>query len=269
MVSFVLGGLGPKFPKFIARPCQNRENGGSSAQIFPKPLHNEVWKKTNVSFFPQGLWGEFWGKIVWRPPFSLWFHLVGTKFPNFIWMTPPPGHQKFGDLLRGPLGPNFGRRGPPRPKVTIGKLGGFSAQIFPRALPKESWQQRKCWLESPQPPCGGGALGKDLGWKPPFSLWFPLAWVIWGPHSQNLWGGRPQATKNLVTCPGPFRTKIPKIHWEEAATQTTQTRETGGGFIPNFPQSSPQGILATKKVLAFRLKLWKNWNLQFLHFLGV
>ena len=45
----------PKIPKsyWEARPKENhRENGGGlQPRFFPKPLHNEVWKKTKVSFF--------------------------------------------------------------------------------------------------------------------------------------------------------------------------------------------------------------------------
>ena len=129
---------GPKFPKFTGRPGQSKTIGkmGDLQPRFSSNLSTE--KSGNNKNFP--------------------------KFPNLIWRT-PPGHQTFGDLPRVPLGPKFpksiGRRRPPkppRPKVTIGKLGGFSAQIFPRALPKEFWQQRQCWLENPQSSLWWGEL---------------------------------------------------------------------------------------------------------------
>ena len=88
----------PKMPKsyWEARPKEkHRENGGGlQPRFFPKPLHNEVWKKNkSILLFPK-VFGESSGVKSW---------------------------------LKGPLGPKFGRRRPPRPKVTIGKLGEFSA----------------------------------------------------------------------------------------------------------------------------------------------
>ena len=82
------GVAGPKIPKIYweARPKENHsENGGSSAQIFPKALHTESWREQNILlFFPtKGLWGELWGKIwVENPHFPygfLWLGWSGAK----------------------------------------------------------------------------------------------------------------------------------------------------------------------------------------------
>ena len=129
-VSFGLVAWGPKLPKFIGRPGHNRENG-------------------------EELWGKSWLKTPIFPMVSF----GGDQVPKFYLDDPPPGHQKFGDLLRAPLGPKFpksiGRRRPPRPKVTIGKLGGVFSPDFP---PKKFWQQRKRWLENPQSSLWWGEL---------------------------------------------------------------------------------------------------------------
>ena len=120
-----------------ARPKENHwENRGVFSPDFPQ---NSPQGSLEITFFPQGFWGELWGKSWLKTPIfpmvSFGLGGLGPKFPNFIGRT-PPGHQKFGDL------------------------------------------------------------------------------------------------------PRPFRTQIPKIHWEEAATQATQAKgnhgETGGGFQPRF-----------------------------------
>ena len=188
-----------------------RENGGSSAQIFPKPLHNEVWKKQKFPFFPK-VFGESSGVKSWlKTPIFPMISFGGDQVPKFYLDEPPPRPPKIWWPGQGPfrtkipkihweeaatqtigklagfqarLSPELSPRILAKTKcwlespqsslkVTIGQLGGFSAQIFARALPKDFWQQRKCWLESPQS-----------------SLWFPLAWVAGAQNSPNLLGGQ-------------------------------------------------------------------------------
>ena len=115
----------------------------------------------------------------------VWFG--GDQVPKFYLDNPPPlpGHQKFGDLVRVPLGPKFpksiGRRRPPRPKVTIGKLGVVFSPDFP---PKKFWQQS--WLKTPMSPIVSFGLG-DL--KPQIPK-------IWGrtPPSRAPKPSRPKET---------------------------------------------------------------------------
>ena len=190
-------GQGPfrtKIPKIHWEEAATQTIGklaGFQARFSPE-LSPRILAKTKVlawkpSIFPVKNGGSSGENLGWNPPPHFPYGFLspgwsGAQIPKFG-EDPPPGHQKFGDLPRVPLGPKFpksiGRRRPPkppRPKVTIGQLGGFSAQIFPRALPKDFWQQRKCWLESPQS-----------------SLWFPLAWVILGPKTPQIyWEARPQ-----------------------------------------------------------------------------
>ena len=133
----------------------------------------------------------------------------------------------------------------PRPKENHRENGGSAAQIFPKALHKRFWRTEKVPFFFPHGIWG--ELWGNLGSEPPLCLWIPLAWVVW---AQNLLGVLlpPRPPENLATLPlGIFRvfggTKIPKIHWMEAATQSTQAkgkhRETGV-FSAHFTQSSPQ-----------------------------
>ena len=79
------GWPGPKIPKsyWEARLKENhKENGGGLQPRFSPNLSTRKFgKKKNKSFlfFPQGLWGEFWGKILVENP----------HFPyGFIWRGP-------------------------------------------------------------------------------------------------------------------------------------------------------------------------------------
>ena len=79
--------------------------------------------------------------------------------------------------------------------------------------------------------------------NPPCPQWFPLAWVAWGPKFPKFIGRTPSQTKKNL---GIFRVKI---HWEEVATQATQTkgnhREKGGVYSPDFPRAPPKEVWAT------------------------
>ena len=169
----------PKIPKsyWEARPKENyRENGGgSSAQIFPQtsPQRSLEKKQKFPSFFPK-IFGESSGVKSWlKTPIFPMVSFGGDQVPKFYLDDLPPRPSKFGDLVRVPLGPKFpksiGRRRPPRPKVTIGKLGGGGC-FSPDFPPKKFWQQRKCWLENPQSSLWWGELWWNLGWKPPCPL---------------------------------------------------------------------------------------------------
>ena len=63
---------------------------------------------------------------------------------------------------------------------------------------------------------------------PPFSLWFPLAWVTWNLNSQILWGGCPSRAP-----------KPPKLK---------ETFGKIGGFQPRFSQSSLRGFWVKTRV---------------------
>ena len=212
------------------------ENGGLQPN-FPQNSAQGIWRENkNSLFFPQGPRGELWGKIwVWKPPFSLWFPLAwvawGPTFPKFIRRTPLQTTQNLATLpfeFSGPLWDeipkSIGRRRPPkppRPKVTIGKLEGF----WPRFSPELSQWFPLAWVAGAQnsPNLLGGQpkrrpWGKWRVFSPDFpqsapqgilertktfpSLWFPLAWVVWGQNSQNLLGGphhpRPPKTESLA-----------------------------------------------------------------------
>ena len=193
----------PKIPKsyWEARPKENhRENGGgSSAQIFPQTSPQRSLEK-NKSFllFPK-VFGESSGVKSWlKTPIFPMVSFGGDQVPKFYLDDPPPGHQKFGDLLRGPLGPKFGRRGPPRPKVTIGKLGGFQPRFSPELSPKNFGNKESAGLKALNLPVVGELWGKILVENPHFPCGF-------------LWPGSSEAHIPKIygeAAPGP-----PKIWW--------------------------------------------------------
>ena len=97
---------------------------GVFSQIFPKALHREFWRENkNSLFFPQGPWGELWGKI---------------------WVENP--HFPYGFLWPGWLGARHSQN----------LLGG------PPSRPPKIWRPRPLnfqvplWDENSQNPLGGG-----------------------------------------------------------------------------------------------------------------
>ena len=79
-----------------------------------------------------------------------------------------------------------------------GKWGVISSD-FPQSSPRRILEKNTPFF----PKVFGESSGKKSGRKnPPFSLWFPLAWVAWGPTFPKFIGRTlSQATKNLTTCP--------------------------------------------------------------------
>ena len=189
-----------------------------------------------------------------NPPFPygfLWPGWPGAKIHKIHWEAP----QAIKNLATLPLGIFSvkihwqGRPSkPPRLKLTTGKMGGFAAQIFSRALPKEFWTT-KCWLENPQS-----------------SLWFPLAWVVWGPKLSK-YIGRPKENhrENGVISPdfppklftGNFGRKdldpfFPEVFGESSGKKTMFPMISFGlgGLKPQIPkiygEGAPPGHQATQ-----------------------
>ena len=201
MVSFawVAWPLGaPKSPKLLQCQAKIGKMGDLQPRFSPNLSTTKFGKKTKVSFFPQGLWGEFWGKILVETPIFPMVSFRGDQVPKFYLDAPPPGHQKFGDLVRVTLGPKFpksiGRRRPPKPQ---GNWRVFRPD-FPQSSPKNFGKNESAGLKTLNLPCGGGALGKIWAEPPPFSLCF----LSPGWSGAQIPKFPPRATKNLVICPG-------------------------------------------------------------------
>ena len=104
----------------------------------------------------------------------------GDQVPKFYLDDPPPQATKnLVTLVRAPLGPKFpksiGRRRPPRPKVTIGKLGGVFSPDFPPFGNKES-----AGLKTLNLPCGSesfGAILQFLHLHVPFTFFWHLQFL--------------------------------------------------------------------------------------------
>ena len=108
----------------------------------------------------------------------------------------------------------WGQKFPGRPKVTVGKLG-FSAQIFPRALPNKSW--------------------KVLAWKPSIFPVVPLAWVAWGPNFPKFIG-RPGQRRTMGKM-GIFSPDFPQSFLQVILFLVVW----GGGVLPiNFGNFGPK-----------------------------
>ena len=170
---------GPKFPKFIGRPGQRKtigKKGGSSAQIVPKSSPQGILERTKKfpCFCPQGLWGELWEKIwVENPHFPygfLWPGWSGAQNYQIIRRTAPQTTKNLATLPFGIFrvfsedqnSPNrLGGSGHPShpAKGNHRETGGFSALIFPGALPNNYL----AWLagaQNSQNLPGGQAKGK-------------------------------------------------------------------------------------------------------------
>ena len=145
-----------------------------------------------------------------------------------------------------PLAPGWPE---PRPKENHRENGGSAAQIFPKALHKKFWRTEKVPFFFPM--VFGESSGEIWVQNPHFAYGF--LWPGWF-GAQNLLGvllpppttkkfGYP-ALRNFQVFGG---TKIPKIHWKEAATQSTQAtkgkhRETGC-FQPIFLRALPNSFI--------------------------
>ena len=132
--------------------CNHRETGGFSALIFPGALHGVFETTKNSPFFvPQGLWGELWEKIwVENPHFPygfLWPGWSGAQIPEIYWEDPRTPPKNFATLplaifkvfRQNQTSQFIGKRRPPkppRPKVTIGQLGGFQPSFSPHLSPR-------------------------------------------------------------------------------------------------------------------------------------
>ena len=154
-----------KFPNSMGRmPIQGTqatqakgnlwENWGFSTQIFPELSSGILGenKGRNDLFFQRCLGRAQWENLDWNP-LSLWFPLAWVAWGRNSLVGPPPRPPKIWRPCPWEFSgsKSIGRRRPPKPrklKVTTRKKGGFTAQIFPWAPPKEFWTT-KCWLENP------------------------------------------------------------------------------------------------------------------------
>ena len=211
---------GPKIPRIYweARPKENHsENGGSSAQIFPKALHTESWREQNILLFsPPKVFGESSEeKSGLKTPI---FPMVSFGLGFFTELSPRNfGQQKncrletlclpSGFLRPGVAGPKIPKiYWEARPKENHSENGGSSAQIFPKALHTESWREQNILLFFPTKGLWGELWGKIWVENPHFPYGF--LWLGWS------------GAKNSRQAKG-------------------NRRETGV-FSPDFPQSSPQ-----------------------------
>ena len=209
-----IGGLQPRFsPKLSTRNFGERKKSPFFPMVFGVSS-GEIWVQ-NPHFAYGFLWpGWFGAQIYWgsssppRPPKNLatlplgiFRFLGGPKFPKSIERRRPPNPPRPPKVSIGKLGcfqpiflralPNSfiwpGWRGPKFPKFigrpgqrkTIGKRGVFSPHC-PQKLSTGNFGEN-----GKNPPVFGPSSGENLGWKPPCSPWFPLAWVVWGPKLSN------------------------------------------------------------------------------------
>ena len=120
------------------------------------PISTNYWEEAATVYSPDFSQSSPQGILdnkkmpAWKPSiFPLGLGWPGPKFPEFI--------------------------GRPGQRKTIVKTGGLQ----PRFSPKRSTPnlgENKTFSFFPHQRSLGRALRKNLGWKPPYSLWFPLAW---------------------------------------------------------------------------------------------
>ena len=137
---------------------------------------------------------------------------------------------------------------------------GSLTQTFPNLFTSNFGEKTILTLFSPR--VLGRALGKNLGWKPPpFSLWFPLAWVAWSPKFPKLIGRTlSQTTKNLAT------TQTKGNHREKGGRFRLQPR-----FSPELPPRNfgqqHAGLKTPQSSLWFPLA-WVAWGPKLPKYIG-